>query len=673
MSDNEGKNPNRQTVAETLAAVLKENANLERVPELARPIVERCLREDPRRRWQSIGDARIAIEEARSGVSAPVVARQRSRKRMAWIVAALLAVVAIIAGTVAVRHAREIPPPRQVVRFRFDFPDGVRLPPTSAPVFSPDGNKIAAIASSGPKRELWIHSLDSLASSPLAGTEGATSGPVFSPDSRSLAFMRRSSLWRLDLASGATQSLCELCGVPSEAHAALERDARPDAWSRDGIILFTGGNVIQQVSATGGAPKPVTELAEGETLHFGASLLPDGRHFLYNVLSDSSPGATNAGFTDDIKFRKRILQRTDRVTYAPPGWLLFSRGSVLLAQPFDADKLELSGEPTPAAEPVAGVPLLPGYAYSVSETGSLAWRPGSPFTSMELTWFDRTGKKLGAVGEPGETTNPILSPDGQRVLITRRDPATKTRDLWILDLARGASSRVTFDPADDHNPVWSPDGAYVIFSSSRKGHHDIYRKRTDGAGADEELLVSEDDKGVDSVSPDGKLLLYNVQGKGRSSIWSLPLTGDRKPTPVVTGPYLANFGQFSPNGRWIAYTATESGRNQVFVCSAPGSGLPAEKRQISIAGTMPQWRRDGNELFFIDGDKLMAVSVRSDGTSFDSGTPVQLFTARLGISFRNHFTVSADGQRFLFASPKDSGNAGGFNVLLNWQGVLKKN
>lgn len=430
--------------------------------------------------------------------------------------------------------------------------------------------------------------------------------------------------------------------------------------------------MIQQVSAFGGAPRPVTELASGETLHFGASFLPDGRRFLYNVLSDSSPGTTNAGSMADIKFRKRILQRTDRVLYMPPGWLLFSRGSVLLAQPFDAEKMELSGEPLPAAEPVAGLPFLPGYAYSVSETGALAWRPGSPFTSMELTWFDRTGRKLGSVGEPGEITNPMLSPDGERVLITLRDPATKTRDIWILDLARGTSSRVTFDPGDDHNPLWSPDGAYVIFSSSRKGHHDIYRRRADWSGADEELLVSDVDKGVDSISPDGKLLLYNVQGKGRSSIWSLPLTGDRKPMEVVTGPYLANFGQFSPNGRWIAYTATESGRNQVFVCSAPGSGLPQGKRQISMAGTMPQWRRDGKDLYFMDGDKLMAVPVGSDGTSFDSGTPVQLFTARLGISFRNHFTVSADGQRFLFASPRDSGNPGGFNVLLNWPGLVKK-
>src|SRR5207249_11026935 len=155
--------------------------------------------------------------------------------------------------------------------------------------------------------------------------------------------------------------------------------------------------------------------------------------------------------------------------------------------------VELSGEPTNVAQEVAGSWFLAGYAYSVSETDSLAWRLrlGSARTSMELTWLDRTGKEFGSVGEPGEIANPVLSPDGKRILITIRDPGTKTRDVWILDLARGASFRLTFDPAEDHNPVWSPDGAYVIFSSRRKGHTDIYRKRADGVGAEEELLVSQ--------------------------------------------------------------------------------------------------------------------------------------------------------------------------------------
>jgi Tol biopolymer transport system component len=291
---------------------------------------------------------------------------------------------------------------------------------------------------------------------------------------------------------------------------------------------------------------------------------------------------------------------------------------------------------------------------------------------MQLTWFDRTGKELASVGEPGEISNPVLSPDSKRVLITTRDPATKTRDVWILDLARGLKSRLTFDPAEDHNPIWSPDGAYVFFSSDRKGHHDIYRKRADGVGAEEALLVSDVEKGVDSVSPDGKFLLYNVPGPHlQSSIWLLPLTGDRKPTPVVPDSSPANFGQFSPNGRWIAFASQQSGRDEVFVATAPGSGQPAGKWQIS-EGAKPQWRRDGKELFFLDNDKLMAAPVKSDGTLFESGTPVQLFTAPLGISLRNHFTATADGQRFLFASPKDTGNAE-VHVLLNWPSLLKGN
>ena len=588
-----GRSPFQQeSIPETLAAVLKGDADLERVPEPARPIIERCLRMDPRRRWQSIGDARIAIEEAQAGrpaqagVPAPLSASERRRQRMVLSAALLLALVAIAAGIVAVRRPGESPVSRQVVRLRLDFPDGVTLPPVSVPAFSPDGSKVAAMAVSGSKTELWLRSLDSLAPLPLAGTEGVTRGPIFSPDSHSIAFTRGSSIWRLDLSSGSTQLLCELCGVPPEALAALERQVQPDAWSREGIILFTEGTVIKQVPASGGAAKPVTALAGGETLHFGATFLPDGRHFLYNALSGLSPGAVNVGLIDDMKFRKQILQRTDKAAYAPPGWLLFSRAGVLLAQPFDADKLKLSGESTPVTEPVAGLPFLPGpafsflpgYAYSASETGSLAWRPGFHVTSMELTWFDRTGKKLGSVGEPGEITNPVLSPDGKRVLITVRDPATRTRDIWILDLARGANSRLTFDPAEDHNPVWSPDGAYVIFSSNRKGRHDIYRKRSDGVGVDEELLVSEVDKGVDSLSPDGKSVLYNVQGPGgrTSTLWSVPIIGPIMGTGNQRPLSRGLFSRISGNSLPMAAGSLIRQRNRAGIrCSCAVRPVPA--------------------------------------------------------------------------------------------------
>jgi Tol biopolymer transport system component len=345
-----------------------------------------------------------------------------------------------------------------------------------------------------------------------------------------------------------------------------------------------------------------------------------------------------------------------------------------LAQPFDPAKLELSGEPVPVAEQVGGNPSVSAYAYSVSETGSLVWRLGASTRITQLTWFDRSGRKLDTAGELGEIANPVLAPDGKRVLITIRDPATRTRDIWILDLTRGVSSRLTFDPAEDFNPVWSPDGAYVVFSSNRKGHKDLYRKRADGTGGEEELLASDVDKNVDSLSPDGKYLLYNTTGTGKPlSTWALPLSGDRKPVLIAGDRYTATYSQFSPDGRWIAYMSLESGRAQVVVQSAPWSGAQAGKWQVSTAGgTMPQWRRDGKEIFFVAGNKLMAAPIKSDGTTFDSGVPVTLFVIRPGISQRNHFAASADGQRFLFAWPTNSGAPGQVHVLLNWPSLLKK-
>jgi Tol biopolymer transport system component len=624
-------------------------------------LVSTCLAKDPDARFQSAHDVGLQLRwivegGSAAGIPAPVVAGRKRRERVLWMAAA--AALMVVAS--AVTWWLKPPLPRQVVHFRLDLPEGVKMTPGSIPTFSPDGSRILVAAGTGKSAQIWIRNLDSTAMHPLPGTEGARSYFVFSPDSRSLAFMTGTSLRRIDLADGASQSLCDLQGV----------NAGPFAWNRDGIILVRENDAIKQVSASGGVPKAVTELASGEGNHMFPRFLPDGRHFLYYVFArnpNSPIGETYVGSIDDPKFRKKLLQGTGPAGFASPGLLLFSRDSVLYAQPFDAGRLELSGDPKPVAEPVGGSGAVAGYAYSVSETGSLAWRLGTSTTS-QLIWFDRAGTNLGTVGERGEITNPVLSPDGNRVLIAIRDPATKTRDLWILELARGKSSRLTFDPAEDFNPVWSPDGDSVIFSSNRKGHRDIYRNHSDGVGGDEELLVSDADKNVESISPDGKLLLYNVQPDNKPiSIWSLPLTGDRKPAPLTSGAYQTNFSQFSPNGRWIAYTSTESKQLQVYVRHAPGTGLPEGKWQVSVTGgIMPQWRRDGKEIFFLAGNTLMAAPVQSDGTRFDSGTPVPLFTVQLGQSRRNHFTPSADGQRFLFDSPAGADRAGEVDVLLNW-------
>jgi Tol biopolymer transport system component len=657
--------------ASLLGAILKEDPPpVSQVVPVTPPaldyLVRTCLAKDPDARYQTAHDIGLQLRwiaegGSAAGLPAPVAVHRRRRGRALWMAAGLV----LMAVAFAAAWWLKPPPPSQVVRFRLEFPEGVTMAANTIPVLSPDGSRILVSAGTAKNSQFWIRSLDSPAMHPVPGTEGARGPVAFSPDSRSLAYMSGPNLRRIDLVGGASQSLCDLQGTT----------AGPFAWNREGVILAAAAGVIQKVSASGGAPKPVTELAAGEGFHAFPRFLPDGQHFVYITMAvnpNTATGVTNVGSLDDPKFRKRILQGTGPATYASPGWLLFTRDSVLLAQRFDAGSMELSGEPRPVAEQVGGNNNMDGFAYSVSETGSLAWRLGST-TASQLTWFDRGGNDLGSVGERGEVTNPVLSPDGKRVLIAIRDPGTKTRDLWILELARGASSRLTFDPAEDFNPVWTPDGANVIFSSTRKGHRDIYRKRADGVGGDEELLVSDAEKNVESLSPDGKYLLYNVQPPDKPiSIWSLPLTGDPKPALVIAGPRNANYSQFSPNGRWIAYTSQESGRIQVYVRSAPGSGLPEGKWQVSVdGGQMPQWRHDGKEIFFLAGNTLMAAPVQSDGTRFDSGTPAPLFTARLGLSRRNHFTVSADGQRFLFASPAGADHIGDVDVLLNWPAPLK--
>ena len=335
--------------------------------------------------------------------------------------------------------------------------------------------------------------------------------------------MTGANLQRLDLATGAIQPLTELRGFVT-------------SWSREGVILAVEDYVIKQLAASGGTPKPVTELdhSRGEFVHTFARFLPDGRHFLFHARTTSSnpsDWAVYVGAINDLKFRKLLLQGTGPATYAPPGWLLFTLDDALLAQPFDAHTLQFTGERALVADHVDT------NAYAVSETGSLVWRAGSSRKVAQLTWFDRTGKILEKIGEPGEIANPVLSPDGKRVLITIRDPVARTRDIWIMNLERGTKSRLTFDAAEDYNPVWSSDGAYVVFSSSRKGKHDIYRKRADGVGGEEELLASDLDKSVDSLSPDGKFVLYNIIEAGKPiSIWELPLGADHKPVPIVAGP-----------------------------------------------------------------------------------------------------------------------------------------
>jgi Tol biopolymer transport system component len=286
--------------------------------------------------------------------------------------------------------------------------------------------------------------------------------------------------------------------------------------------------------------------------------------------------------------------------------------------------------------------------------------------------FDRSGKRLGVVGEAADYSNPALSRDDTKLAIDIRDAKTRTRDIWIFDLVRGKRTRLTFDPAEDVNPIWSSDGTRIAFISDRSGQRNIYWKAADGSGS-EELLVGgkEGQENVEDWSQDGKDLIYNVLVPAGAHLYVLPLA-DRKPIPFLNSEFRTEEGQFSPNSRWVAYRSTESGRPEIYVQGFTLDSSQARgKWQVSVdGGELPRWRRDGKELFFHFGDGYFAVDVKTDGSPFQAGIPKFLFaipTVSTSVGGGSPFVVTKDGQRLLVLATIEKTANAPLEVLVNWR------
>jgi Tol biopolymer transport system component/predicted Ser/Thr protein kinase len=632
------------------------------VPPSLERVVKKCLAKDPDDRWQSASDLKSEIEwilesGSNAAMPAPVLEHRRRNARLGWLLAAALGALLAMA-VFAIFHYRNSSAPAAAIRFEIPPPEGASWGTLDFPVLSPDGSRIVfgATMRDG-KRGLWLRPSGSVNVQPVPGTEGAAVGnPAWSPDGRSIVYGAGGKLLRLEMAGGSPQAL-----------TSVRAAGMLPAWSSGGAILFSGGEApypLYRIPASGGEAKRAT--GSGSSQYY-PSFLPDGRRFLF--LPFGADGGIFAGSLDSQE-TKRITTGGSSGLFVPPGWLLYVRGSTLVAQAFDPGKQSLSGDPIPIADQVAVVGPNGG-AFSVSQNGILAYRRAMPPALNDLTWYDRQGKRLGTVGEQAIYTNPALSPDGRRLAVGRLDPATNTRDIWVLDLGRGVSSRFTFDQADETNPVWSPDGSRIAFSRVRKGTtnlREIFWKASGGAGADEPLLQDATNKAVEDWSPDGKLLLFNV---GSTEIDAVPVSGDRKPFPVLKAAFPQDHARVSPDGRWIAYVSQESGRREVFVQNFPPAG---GKWQISNGGgTEPSWRRDGKELYFLSGAKFEAVDVRAAGSTFEAGIPKELFEVQLeNLNRRNRYVATADGQRFLFVTTPQSLDTVPFMVVLNWQTALKR-
>ena len=671
-----------ESAAETMSAILKEDppdlseTNHNISPALER-LVNHCLEKNPEARFHSASDLAFALE-ALSG-SAPVSSQTmtaisavpisaRLVKHLPWIVAGIFAVGMLMTIALLISSFKPTPTRTNVIRAAILPPAGANYLPRNQFAISPDGLRLAFVGRSGDgKQLLWVRSLGAPTAQPLAGTDDATF-PFWSPDGRFVGFFAQTKLKKIDASGGPPQTICD---APN---------GRGGTWNRDGVIVLAPDNFspLYRVSASGGATTVVTKLDDSklQTTHRWPWFLPDGRHFLYRAgtTSAATPKESNGiylGALDSLE--QKLIVRTDTSPVYESGNLLFIRDGTLMAQPFDDKTFQLTGDALPVAEHVQFDFGVARAEFTVSENGVLIFQGTLATTDRQLLWFDRSGKQIGSIGEPALVSQPRLSPDGQRVATGIFDLQAGSPDIWIYELSRNVPARFTFDPDFDVYSVWSPDGKQIVWASNRKGHADIYQKDSTGAGSDEILFESEENKSPTSWSPDGRFIAYsstNIKGNTKYDIWILPMFGDRKPFPFLRTQFNEVDAQFSPDGRWIAYVSDESGSNQVYVAPFPG---PGGKWQVSRnGGTEPRWQGDGREIFFVSPDnKLMATEVNPKESTLEIGNAQPLFELRLAASPGYRYDVARDGKRFLVDTQK-LGSSVPLELVVNWVADLKK-
>jgi serine/threonine protein kinase/Tol biopolymer transport system component len=662
-----GRRPFRGgSVPETLAAIIGAEPEplvvlRPETPTALRWIVERCLAKEPEERYAATRDlardlssVKEHISEVESGMR-PGAARRfpRPREMLAWGLVALAALVATVPALRSPSGARGIP---ALIRASIEFHGKLN----SGLALSPDGSRLAYVGrDSKGVRTIWLRALAERSARSLPGTEGSWL-PFWSPDGRSLAFFvpDEAKLKRIDVEHGAVRTVCGI------------QNGRGGTWGEGDVIVFSPGTLgsLQRVPAAGGTPVAVTQLTAKETTHRFPHFLPGGKRFLYLAMGSGgmAQDESSAIFAGALDGRERTLLVKTRTSmaYAAGHLLYVTPDRVLVAQPFDAAKLRLTGEPVPIAEDATLFPQLWYAPFAVSESGMLVHRSGL-YESAELAWLDRTGRRLSSVGPQAPYDAPRLSHDGRRIAVQVTDSRTGTGDIWTYDVERGAGTRVTFDPADDGSPVWTPDDGEIIFSSYRSGGSNLYVTDASRPGKERPLVESPFEKTPYDISLDGRFLLYQQRNAAtRYDLWVLSTTGKKEATPFLETSSSVDGARFSPDGRTVAYVTDETGADEVYVRPFPGPGRAS--RVSTSGGEFPVWSRDGKELFFVTKDKLMSVPVRSS-PSFEAGTPVALFEVPGDIG---GFDVSPDGQRFIVTMVVQKTPP--LSLVLNWTAALRR-
>ena len=633
-------------------------------------LVTTCLQKNPEERFQTAHDIKlelqwIAADKSSHAVAALPPSSAPSRGRLGWAVAVVAAMVACAAAgiflyrpaqTASSIRAAINPPPNATLALVGDF--------AGPPVLSPDGASIAFVATGADgKNMVWVRPMNAPEAHLLAGTDGGTF-PFWSPDNRSLGFFTGGKLKTIDLNGGSALAVCD---APF---------GRGGAWGPGGMILFApeAQAPILRVSAGGGTPVPVTKIDPAQPAsHRWPFFLPDGKHFLYLVVKAGEPASDAVYYASvDGRENRLVLQSQSNAVYSG-GFLLFIRGGQLMARPFDPAKGTLSGEAQSLASGVMEDASTWHMDATASSDGLLVFGNGET-GDEQLVWVDRNGKQIGTVAN--KLTNlqtAKLSPRADRIAL-EIDNGAGNHDIWVFDVARGVQTRLTFGPVENDSPAWSPDGKWIVYTSVESNvHTKLYRKASNGSGA-EELLLSDDQVAVATDwSQDGKYLLYS---RGPSAvnweIWALPLEGERKPWLVVprTANSFAAEGHLSPDGRWLAYTSQESGKPEVYVVAfRAGQG----KWQVSTnGGYQPHWSRDGKEVYYFNqaSRSVLAVPVKEINGGLQFGA-TQSLASNATSSQVGFYDVTPDGKKILLNLVAQQVSQS-VTVLTNFTAGLKK-
>ncbi len=676
-----GLNPFKKGSAmDTATAILSEappplTRYLNEVAPVLQHSVRKMLAKEPDRRYQVVHDVRTdlailvdEIEEVMARPTPPVkVGSTGQPARQRWGLTVGLVVGAVVAGLAVWLLVQPSPPEQTLNKFVITPSPPARLANSdySDVAISPDGRHLVYIASGEDGiNQLYLRTLDDFVDRPIPGTEFAVFGNVFfSPDGESVGFFTPGQLNKVSLAGGSPTTLCNVVS-----------SGRRGIWFED-TIFFTGGaggsgTGLYQVSAAGGEPEllAVPNHDEGELLYRISQILPGGKTILFSI--DLAGEVQIAALSLETNERKLVLENARQPYYLPTGHLVYEQAGTgnLMAAPFDPVGVEVIGD---SVSVVQGVRETTGQVdYALSDEGTLVYVPSTGtggLINRTLVWVDREGQEEPLAAEPQDYQSPRVSPDGSRLAITVNGSGGS--DVWIYDLEREILTRFTFDPAVDHYPVWTPDGRRIVFDSGRGGGgHNLFWKAADGTGQVERLTTSPTNQSAYSFSPDGKRLVFGETGAGRD-LQVLSMEGERTSQPLFQSRFNEARARISPDGHWIAYESDESGRYEIYV--RPFPNVEEGKWQISSDGaTEPVWAPRGQELFYRNGEAMIAVGIKTEPT-FTAGSPVVLFTGSYTSGSVVNYDISPDGQRFLMIKAEETA-AAQINVVLNWFEELKR-